>query len=286
MARPAKADSTVEVKRPGFPSDLKIRALSALVLAPIVLGAVWLGDLPFLLMIAVAIILMACEWARLTCAPNWYIEGCILAVSGLAAAQLIVQSGETSGVLQISLVCVTILAGMSLIGFMGWVRGEQLRWRLLGVPYISLGPASLVWLRGQENVGLTLILWLLLVIWAMDIGAYFAGRAIGGPKLAPRVSPNKTWAGLIGGMTSAAIVGGAVASVSGFRPVLLLAVVSALLGAWSQAGDIAESYVKRHFGVKDMSNLIPGHGGILDRLDGLLFAAPAMVPIVIGLGSI
>lgn len=286
MARPAKADSTVEVKRPGFPSDLKIRALSALVLAPIVLGAVWLGDLPFLLMIAVAIILMACEWARLTCAPNWYIEGCILAVSGLAAAQLIVQSGETSGVLQISLVCVTILAGMSLIGFMGWVRGEQLRWRLLGVPYISLGPASLVWLREQENVGLTLILWLLLVIWAMDIGAYFAGRAIGGPKLAPRVSPNKTWAGLIGGMTSAAIVGGAVASVSGFRPVLLLAVVSALLGAWSQAGDIAESYVKRHFGVKDMSNLIPGHGGILDRLDGLLFAAPAMVSIVIGLGSI
>ncbi|MDP1671345.1 MAG: phosphatidate cytidylyltransferase, partial [Alphaproteobacteria bacterium] len=248
--------------------------------------AVWLGDLPFLLMIAVAIILMACEWARLTCAPNWYIEGCILAVSGVAAAQLIVQSGETSGVLQISLVCVTILAGMSLIGFMGWVRGEQLRWRLLGVPYISLGPASLVWLREQENVGLTLILWLLLVIWAMDIGAYFAGRAIGGPKLAPRVSPNKTWAGLIGGMTSAAIVGGAVASVSGFRPVLLLAVVSALLGAWSQAGDIAESYVKRHFGVKDMSNLIPGHGGILDRLDGLLFAAPAMVPIVIGLGSI
>lgn len=286
MARPAKADSTVEVKRPGFPSDLKIRALSALVLAPIVLGAVWLGDLPFLLMIAVAIILMACEWARLTCAPNWYTEGCILAVSGVAAAQLIVQSGETSGVLQISLVCVTILAGMSLIGFMGWVRGEQLRWRLLGVPYISLGPASLVWLRGQENVGLTLILWLLLVIWAMDIGAYFAGRAIGGPKLAPRVSPNKTWAGLIGGMTSAAIVGGAVASVSGFQPVLLLAVVSALLGAWSQAGDIAESYVKRHFGVKDMSNLIPGHGGILDRLDGLLFAAPAMVPIVIGLGSI
>lgn len=286
MARPAKADSTVEVKRPGFPSDLKIRALSALVLAPIVLGAVWLGDLPFLLMIAVAIILMACEWARLTCAPNWYIEGCILAVSGVAAAQLIVQSGETSGVLQISLVCVTILAGMSLIGFMGWVRGEQLRWRLLGVPYISLGPASLVWLREQENVGLTLILWLLLVIWAMDIGAYFAGRAIGGPKLAPRVSPNKTWAGLIGGMTSAAIVGGAVASVSGFRPVLLLAVVSALLGAWSQAGDIAESYVKRHFGVKDMSNLIPGHGGILDRLDGLLFAAPAMVSIVIGLGSI
>ncbi|MGK2871444.1 MAG: phosphatidate cytidylyltransferase [Alphaproteobacteria bacterium] len=276
----------MEVKRPGFPSDLKIRALSALVLAPIVLGAVWLGDLPFLLMIAVAIILMACEWARLTCAPNWYIEGCILAVSGVAAAQLIVQSGETSGVLQISLVCVTILAGMSLIGFMGWVRGEQLRWRLLGVPYISLGPASLVWLREQENVGLTLILWLLLVIWAMDIGAYFAGRAIGGPKLAPRVSPNKTWAGLIGGMTSAAIVGGAVASVSGFRPVLLLAVVSALLGAWSQAGDIAESYVKRHFGVKDMSNLIPGHGGILDRLDGLLFAAPAMVPIVIGLGSI
>ncbi len=256
--------------------DLKLRVLSALVLAPIVLGAVWLGGLPFQIMLGIAVVLAAYEWAHLTCGPEWYLNAVLIAGTALAAMLATVTDNLNS-------LGWIILAGTALSGGLGWIRGQELRWRLLGVPYISLGPTAMVWLRDQDGVGLTLIVWLLLVIWAMDIGAYFAGRAIGGPKLAPRASPNKTWAGLIGGMVSAGVVGGAVALAGSLGPAWMLAVLAALVGAWSQAGDIAESMVKRHFGVKDMSNLIPGHGGILDRVDGLLFAAPAMILVVKGL---
>ncbi len=260
-------------------SDLKQRILSALVLAPIVLGAVWLGGLPFQLMMAVAVILMAYEWTRLSCGPGWRIDMVIITGTALAAL-LAIMTGATHSAVWIT------LGGMVLAGALGWFRGQQLRWRLLGVPYISLGPAAMVWLRMQDGIGFTLIIWLLLVVWAMDIGAYFAGRAIGGPKLAPQASPNKTWAGLIGGMVSAGLVGGAVASMTSLGPVWVLVELAAAVGVWSQVGDIAESMVKRHFGVKDMSNLIPGHGGILDRVDGLLFAAPAMAAFILATGSI
>ena len=261
------------------PGDLIPRVLSALVLAPIVLGAAWFGGLPFQLMMALVIVLMAYEWTRLTCGPVWHIEAIIMAGTALAAMLATVTDN-------LNLLGWIILAGMAVSGGLGWVRGQELRWRLLGVPYISLGPVALVWLRDQDGVGLTLIVWLLLVIWAMDIGAYFAGRAIGGPKLAPRASPNKTWAGLIGGMVCAGVVGGAVASATSLGPVWVLAELAVAVGVWSQVGDIAESMVKRHFGVKDMSNLIPGQGGILDRVDGLLFAAPAMAAFILVTGSI
>ena len=261
-------------------SDLKPRILSALVLAPIVLGAVWLGGLPFQIMLVIVVLLAAYEWTRLTCGPGWYIDAVIIAGTALGAMQLAIMPGYMGDFSRLGFVAAAIISGMALLGSLGLIRGQVLRWRLLGVPYISLGPACLIWLRGQEDTGFLLTIWLLLLIWAMDIGAYIAGRAIGGPKLAPRASPNKTWAGLIGGMLSAATVGGffgwSAPLVTDPAPILQMALLSALIGAWSQIGDIAESMVKRHFGVKDMSNLIPGHGGILDRIDGLLFAAPAM----------
>ncbi len=259
-------------------SDLKKRVISALALVPIVLGAVWAGGLAFKLMLALAIVLMAYEWARLTCAPDWHGDATIIA--GTAFGAMLALEIENPGA-----PVVVIAAGMALSGGLGWFAGKELRWRMLGVPYISLGPVALAWLRDLGGVGLTLIIWLLLIIWAMDIGAYFSGRAIGGPKLAPRASPNKTWAGLWGGMASAALMGGAVAAISGMGQALPLAAASALVGAWSQVGDIVESMVKRRFGVKDMSNLIPGHGGILDRVDGLLFAAPVMIPVALIIGS-
>lgn len=248
-------------------------------LAPIVLVAVWFGGLPFHLLMAIVIVLMAYEWTRLTCGPAWRIEAIIMAGTALGAMLATVTDN-------LNLVGWIILAGMAVSAGLGWVRGQELRWRLLGGPYISLGPVAFVWLRDQDGVGLALIVWLLLVIWAMDIGAYFAGRAIGGPKLAPRASPNKTWAGLIGGMVCAGIMGSAMASVTSLGPVWTLAELAVAIGVWSQVGDIAESMVKRHFGVKDMSNLIPGHGGILDRVDGLLFAAPAMAAFYLVTGSI
>lgn len=263
--------------KPKAPGDLSARILSALVLAPLVLGAVWLGGGVFQILIMVVILLAAYEWSRVTCCAGWYVDLVIIAATALGAQRLAVMPGHMGDFERLVYVAAAILSGMALAGSLASMRGQLLRWRLLGVVYISLGPAAIAWLRVQEEIGLTLVLWLLLVIWAMDSGAYFSGRAIGGPKLAPKASPNKTWAGLLGGMLCAGITGGIVASVSGVAPVSFAVAASALIGGWSQAGDIAESMVKRHFGVKDMSNLIPGHGGILDRIDGLLFAAPAMV---------
>jgi phosphatidate cytidylyltransferase len=135
---------------------------------------------------------------------------------------------------------------------------------------------ALVWLRGDVG-GARLILWLMATVWATDIGAFFAGRLIGGPKLAPRISPKKTWAGLIGAMASAGLVGiVADFSVPGAPGAAVLAAAGAVMAVVAQAGDLGESWVKRHFGAKDSSALIPGHGGLLDRVDGLLAAALAL----------
>ena len=120
-----------------------------------------------------------------------------------------------------------------------------------------------------------MVFWLLAVVWATDIGAYFAGRGIGGPKLAPSISPNKTWAGLIGGALSAGLVGTLAAGLTDSDATLLV-VGGMILAVVAQGGDLLESWCKRHFGVKDSSHIIPGHGGILDRVDGLL----AVLPVV------
>jgi phosphatidate cytidylyltransferase len=136
---------------------------------------------------------------------------------------------------------------------------------------------ALIWLRGDAQGGLAAILWLMASVWATDTGAYFAGRLIGGPKLAPRLSPNKTWAGLTGAMVAAALVGWAAALlVPQGPPARVLAAAGAGLAIVAQAGDLLESWIKRHFGAKDSSRLIPGHGGLFDRVDGLLTAAVAL----------
>ncbi len=154
-------------------------------------------------------------------------------------------------------------------------------WPTLAVPYIGLPCLAVLWLRYDAATGTALVYWLLASIWATDTGAYVVGRTVGGPKLAPRISPKKTWSGLIGGVAAAAIAGGLTAwAVELPRPVVF-GLISGMIGAWSQVGDLSESAVKRHFGVKDSSNLIPGHGGFLDRLDGLLFAAPVAAAAVL-----
>jgi phosphatidate cytidylyltransferase len=130
------------------------------------------------------------------------------------------------------------------------------------------------------------VFWLFAVVWATDTAAYISGRLIGGPKLAPRFSPNKTWAGLIGGALAAALVGVIAATLMGDAPMPSMALASAGLAVVAQAGDLVESALKRRFGVKDASTLIPGHGGVLDRLDGMLFAAPVFVALMMWTGGV
>ncbi len=150
----------------------------------------------------------------------------------------------------------------------------RLRWSAIGLVYIAVPCIAILWLRAA--FGWQTIFWLFAVVWATDIGAYFAGLGFGGPRLAPRISPHKTWSGLVGGVVCAAAVGAATAVLLGLPHLPRLAFLSALLALVAQAGDLWESMVKRRFHAKDSGTLIPGHGGLLDRLDGLMAAAPAV----------
>jgi phosphatidate cytidylyltransferase len=149
---------------------------------------------------------------------------------------------------------------------------------LAGEAYILLAAAGLVWLRADPLTGRANLVFLLVLVWASDIGAYMAGRAIGGPRLAPLISPGKTIAGALGGLAAAVLVGIVAAlSLAASHPTFLwrAGMLAGLLGVVAQAGDLGESFVKRRFGVKDSGRLIPGHGGLLDRLDALLAVALA-----------
>lgn len=165
-------------------------------------------------------------------------------------------------------------------------KKENSVWGLAGLFYIAIPCAAILWLRnlqidGHTHAGLSLVLYVLFAVWATDIGAYFAGRTIGGAKLAPTISPGKTWAGLGGGMAAAGVVGGLSFLFSPYPTKLWWAILLAiLLAAVAQAGDLFESWLKRRAGVKDSSALIPGHGGLLDRVDGLMFTIPLFALLV------
>jgi phosphatidate cytidylyltransferase len=158
----------------------------------------------------------------------------------------------------------------------------------LGVPYLGLACVALVWLREATGAGRANVITLLLIVWASDIGAYVAGRAVGGPKLAPRISPGKTVSGAIGGLLAAMAVGVFAALHTGINPPWRSALLAMLVGCIAQAGDLFESALKRRFGVKDSGRLIPGHGGALDRLDALIAAAPfaALLALILGGGVV
>ena len=148
------------------------------------------------------------------------------------------------------------------------VRGWGPVWYVSGFVYALAAALALLWVRDRADNGIALVFWGFAIVWATDIGAYFAGRAIGGPKLAPAISPGKTWAGFYGGIVAATIVAGAWAMFTGLDPVLLL--LAPLFSVAAQGGDLFESWMKRRAGVKDSGRLLPGHGGVFDRLDGLL----------------
>lgn len=245
-------------------------------MAPVALAAVWLGPPWLSALVLAAAAGMGWEWARLCLrGAGFGLDGAlVLATEVLSVGALSVGaagSAEAAG----AAACLVALGGSAAV-FLAAVltRSAEPPWIAGGTLWIALGALAFLWLAIAPQGGREAILWLLGIVWATDIGAYAAGRSIGGPKLAPRLSPNKTWAGLAGGVVSAALVGLLAARLTGGRP-LIPALASAILAVIAQAGDLAESLAKRHFGVKDSSNLIPGHGGLLDRLDGLLTAAMA-----------
>ncbi len=251
---------------------LRQRIVSALILAPIAIIAVWVGSWAFAALAALAGALLSWEWTHL-CSGRFGLSGALLA----AMAVLVALLGST---IPLGSLAVIALASVA-VPLVERTRGRTMVWMIAGVVYIGLPSLALVWLRGQ---GRETLLWLLFVVWATDVGAYAAGRAIGGPKLLPRVSPKKTWAGLAGGILSAALVGAVTGCEIDVSP-WGLAGASGGLAIVAQAGDLAESWVKRHFGVKDSSAMIPGHGGVLDRLDGLLATAPVVALICLTFGG-
>ncbi|MGV8997052.1 MAG: phosphatidate cytidylyltransferase [Parvibaculaceae bacterium] len=248
-------------------AELRTRIISALILAPVALGLTYLGGWPFAALLAVAAVAMAFELSTLLPGISLTMR-IMLAGVALAAIGLTAIGGPFVALL-------ATLAGLTFAVAAGIVTGAPLLSLVIAFPYLILPLIALVWLRLDPVYGLIGVFWLLFAVWATDTFAYFAGRGIGGPKLAPALSPNKTWAGLIGGMFGAALVGFITAVAFNLGSPALLALVSAVIAVVAQAGDIFESALKRRAGVKDSGKLIPGHGGILDRVDGLVTAALA-----------
>ena len=257
-------------------SNLLLRIVSSLVLAPIAIAAAYFGGIAFIAFWTIAAFAVLWEWDTLICAHD---RNPVLATGALAltAAGLLLaldRSGIAIAVIGLGFFAVAALASK--------VRAL---WCAAGLVYAAAILIAPVLLRRDLSLGFAAILFLFVIVWLTDITAYFVGRAVGGPKLLPRVSPKKTWSGAIGG-TLAGVAGGVILAsqfgVDGLAPV---AVVALVLSIVSQVGDLAESAIKRQFNAKDASQLIPGHGGLMDRLDGFVAAGAAGALIGIAHGG-
>lgn len=247
------------------------RTITALVMLPVAIGALWQGY-PYVDVLALMVgVLLSWEWANMV--PNRTSGAYLSAYAVSVAVSLLIYD-------EVVTAAVILLASLYV-----WFKAhkEEHRYLLtLGVPYISIGVGSLIWIYRnifvEHPYNFYMTLWFFLMVWSMDIGGYIVGSNLKGPKLAPKISPNKTWSGLLGGIVLAMAVSVLylyilpidVAS-SEYK---LYACLGGLIAGISQIGDLIESAIKRHLGLKDSSNLIPGHGGVFDRVDGLIFVAP------------
>ncbi|MGZ9101359.1 MAG: phosphatidate cytidylyltransferase [Rhodoplanes sp.] len=257
------------------PANAFARIVSALVLAPLAIAAVLIGGWPFVLFWSVAAIGVYWEWsAEIVRAPR---SAQTTGAAVLAAAGALAAAGYPGAAVLV------IAAGA---GALAALAKENRLWCAAGVLYAGVVLAGPVLLRGDPQFGAIALLYLFAVVWATDIVAFFGGRLIGGPKLAPGISPKKTWSGAVAGALGAVVAGGAVAAAASLTNLLAAIGLALLLSAVAQAGDLGESAVKRHFGVKDSSRIIPGHGGLMDRLDGFLAAAGAAVLLGVARGGL
>ncbi|MBL4789213.1 MAG: CDP-archaeol synthase [Kordiimonadaceae bacterium] len=236
------------------------------------LGAVYFGGWYFVAFLTLGGVLMATEWVSLTITKNGLFF--LATISTLVAIEAIVfWQATVNFVPALSFLAVSTLVGAIIVKS---PISSQVGWFIAGIGYVGMPILSLTWLRGVDHW--PLVTWVLFVVFATDVGGYVFGKNIGGPKLAPRLSPKKTWSGLLGGMLLSAIIGYLFhITLDVMASATTIILVSALLAVWAQIGDLVESGIKRHFDVKDSGALIPGHGGLLDRVDGLVFVAPAVV---------
>jgi len=256
-------------KKPVTPrmSALRLRILSAVILAPLVVIVTLIGDAPFAVVVACAGLIMVYEWSKL-------IDGNGLTQRSALFGAIVILGAVLAGTSSAWLALLGVTVGTAGMAVWARGRGQAVIWPVLGTPYLALPVISLIWLRGHDDAGLRHVIWLLAVVWTTDTAAYAVGRSVRGPKLAPWISPNKTISGFVGGIVAAALVGAVAAKLTQSVDLMNFVVLSAVLAIWAELGDLAESALKRRFRTKDTGSLIPGHGGMLDRLDSLLFAAP------------
>jgi phosphatidate cytidylyltransferase len=250
--------------------NLLTRVVAALVLAPVAIAIAHAGGWPWTVLVMLAAIGLYVEWLTIVGAAS---ERRVIA-SGVAGLAI---SGFCLGIGRIDAALAASALGLAAVKLLSPQRQV---WTASGFFYAAAAQLASVLVRLDQGHGFIALILILLVVWVTDIGGYFAGRGIGGPKLWPRVSPKKTWAGAIGGFALSLAVAGGFAGLGLGKtgPMLLLA---AALSVVSQLGDLFESGVKRRFGVKDSSHIIPGHGGLLDRLDG--FVAAVVMAAIFGL---
>ncbi len=277
VAEPADLTTTPKIAKG---SDLLPRVLSALVLAPLAIFVAWLpssaypqiGGWIFGFFWLIAALAVWWEWTTLVAGP----DNRLLFFLGSSALVLAMVVAEFSTARTRTPMLIIVLGALAAGVF---ARAERRSWVAGGVIYAGVLLTAPILLRRDVPFGLTAILFLFALVWATDIAGYFAGRTFDGPKLAPGISPNKTWSGAIGGTLGAMIAGVAVAALAHIDNLFAIAIVAVFLSAVAQAGDLFESAVKRRFGAKDAGHLIPGHGGVMDRMDGFIAAAAAAMAL-------
>lgn len=259
-----------------LPRDLLPRALSSGVLAAVALSATWAGGLAFTALVLVIALIMSWEWARIV-RGGALDTALVLHGAAVGLAVVLAGSGHAAWGLAATLIGALLVLGSR--------RRSDAVMSALGVVYVGLPAVSLVWLRGGDAYGGAAILFVFTIVWTTDIFAYICGRMIGGPKLWPALSPRKTWAGTLGGLVFAALAGVALGVLLGTAGPVWLAAVALCLSIVAQVGDFAESALKRAYAVKDASSLIPGHGGFMDRMDGVVTAATAAALLAVVRGA-
>jgi len=262
-------------------SELILRILSGLVLAPLAVGVAYLGGWAFVVFWSIAALLVLWEWCTLIAGGE---RSTVLLIAGAAvllAMLLAATAADAEASHSVRLVAGGTLLLMGMLATAALASSDRRVWTAAGIPYAGLLGMAPIVLRNDAQYGFLAIAFLFAVVWATDIVAYFVGRAVGGPKLAPRISPKKTWSGAAGGTVAAIGAALALAIAAGLPNLPAVGLIAAAASALAQAGDLFESALKRRFGAKDSSHLIPGHGGLMDRLDG--FVAAAVFATLIGL---